>query len=168
MSSFLELIKAAVYDNWKGYRLYNQAKRRDALSAAILLGCSFSVDRFLEIRRSVETFSTNFRRDFPQRYNDVDAELSSMRKAEKKRFKVCFQVNEKTISDAEVIAWLGKHHVPDPAMIKEEGSDGDNDVKHEKDTADDVLHEIPGLEVLFFFLFLHFSFLEQATFSACI
>ena len=40
--SFLEMIKAAVFDNWKFYKLYSQAKQRDALSTAILLGCSVS------------------------------------------------------------------------------------------------------------------------------
>ena len=173
MSSFLELIKAAVYDNWKVYKLYSQAKRRDALSTAILLGCSFPEDRFLEIHRSVETLSTNFRRDFQQRSDEVEKELSLMKKTEKRRFKVCFEVNGKEISDAEITEWLGKHHESDPAMIKEEGGDDSSDVKHEKDTADDVLHEVPGLEVLSFFHsfilsffspFSPFSFLQRATF----
>ena len=87
MSSFLELIKAAVYDNWKVYKLYSQAKRRDALSTAILLGCLFPEDRFVEIRRSVETLSTNFRRDFQQRSDEVDKELSLLKKVEKRSSK---------------------------------------------------------------------------------
>ena len=111
----------------------------------------------MEIHKSVETFSTNFRRDFRQRSNEVDNEVSVMNTGEKRKFKVCFEVNGKEISNPEITEWLGKHREPDPAMIEEEGDDDDSDVKGGKDTANAMLHATTELEVFFSFSFFYFS-----------
>ena len=102
------VVEQVVHDNWLAYKLRNQADRRRALVAAIVLAHpTFDPDVVLK-RVEVET------NDFPRKYKKKDEEVNAIVKERKEARgrrkkalpKVLFKIDEREFEDQEINDWV--------------------------------------------------------------